>query len=434
MDQLTLIDFARAKKIIPEIRSVAGRENISPEFIVRGLASGRLVVPYNLLRRNKTPAKNFKICAIGSGTRTKVNANIGTSPECLSVQKEMEKLNAAIDAGTDTVMDLSTGGNLRNILEKILKHSNVPVGTVPIYQAVCEVTKKGKEIFNLEPERLFSVIEEHASLGVDFITVHCGVTRKSVNSLLKKKRICGVVSRGGAFLTEWIIKNEKENPLYSDYERLLDIAHRYDVTLSLGDGMRPGSIADANDEAQISELKALSELVKLARKRNVGVMVEGPGHMPLDKIKEHINLEKHLTDGAPFYVLGPVTCDVAVGYDHITSAIGGAVAAASGADFLCYVTPSEHIHLPDVSDVKEGVIAARIAAHSGDIAKGIPGAFEWDRKFSKYRFNLDWFHQERTSIDPEKFKQQRRKFSPVQKDVCTMCGHFCSMKKISGVL
>jgi len=412
------------------IQKVAESENLPVRFIEEGLDKGTIVIPLNIQKHNND---KIKPVGIGKGLKTKVNANIGTSPEQVSIEKELEKLRIAIKAGTDTVMDLSTGGDIKKIRREILKNSIVPVGTVPIYQAICETLSKKKTISEMEEEHLFSVIEEQCADGIDFITVHCGVTKKTVNILKKLNRICGVVSRGGAFLVEWIIKTNKENPLYEKFDRLLDIAKKYNVTLSLGDGLRPGAIADACDNVQIGELLVLSELVFEARKKNVQVMVEGPGHMPIDKIAQHVKFQKKVTKDAPFYVLGPLVTDIAPGYDHITSAIGGAIASASGVDFLCYVTPSEHLHLPSVEDVYLGVISARIAAHAGDLAKGIKGAKQLDEKFSRMRKNLNWLMQEKLSIDPEKFRKEREKYKLKNKNVCTMCGEYCAMREMNKV-
>jgi len=425
---MTQVEFARQNKITDEMKTVARDEGVPVDFIQRGLIDGTIVIPKNNTR-TRTSGENFKVVGIGKGLRTKVNANIGTSPDSISIEKELRKLDIAIKAGSDTVMDLSTGGQLFKILKTIISNSTIPVGTVPIYQAVCETVTKGKSIEDMEPEVLFSVIEQQCAEGVDFITVHCGVTEKNVKILKSSNRICGIVSRGGAFLSKWILSREEENPLYKDFDRLLDIAYKYDVALSLGDGLRPGAIADANDMAQIGELSVLGELVNRSRQRQVQVMVEGPGHMQIDKISDHVMLQKKLTSGAPFYLLGPLVTDIAPGFDHITSAIGGAIAAASGADFLCYVTPAEHLHLPDEEDVHQGVIASRIAGHSGDIVKGVRGAKEWDREFSIARGSLDWEKQKMLAIDGEKFKKEREKNRPSDEQVCTMCGQYCAMRQ-----
>ncbi|MDI6641254.1 MAG: phosphomethylpyrimidine synthase ThiC [Elusimicrobiota bacterium] len=440
---MTQIESAKQEKISDELKKVAEQENVSIEYLIENVAKGTIVIPKNRLRRTTSDTlseqgkavqvRDIRICGIGKGLRTKVNANIGSSPDCISIEKELEKLEVAISLGADTVMDLSVGGDIKKIRREIIKNSTVPVGSVPIYQVACEITSQGKDISQMDPEHIFSVIEEHAEDKIDFITVHCGVTRKTVEILKNTKRICGVVSRGGAFLVKWIIANDKENPLYEQFDRLLDIAYKYDLTLSLGDGLRPGAIADASDDAQIGELKTIAKLVSAARAKNVQVIVEGPGHMPINQIAEHVKLQKDITDEAPFYVLGPIVTDIAPGYDHITSAIGGAVAAASGVDFLCYVTPSEHLHLPDVEDVRLGVIASRIAAHAGDIAKNIPEAKNRDKEFSQMRKSLDWEAQQKLALDKEKFSQERRKYIPSDENVCTMCGEFCAMRESSKV-
>ncbi|MBU0952743.1 MAG: phosphomethylpyrimidine synthase ThiC [Elusimicrobia bacterium] len=428
---MTLIDLAKSNTAVQDIKEIAKKENVSIKHITDGLIAGSIVITKNNTRK---PSALFKLCAIGIGLKTKVNANIGTSPDCIDFDKELEKLEVAIKAKADTVMDLSTGGNLSKIRQQIIKYSTIPVGTVPIYQAACETILRKKSVSQMPAEQLFSVIEEQVADGVDFITVHCGITKKTVEILNKQKRICGVVSRGGAFLVEWITVTGKENPLYEYFDRLLDIAYKYDVTLSLGDGLRPGATADADDDAQIGELTVLGELVKEARKRNVQTIVEGPGHMPINHIASHIKLQKQLAYNAPYYVLGPLVTDVAPGYDHITGAIGGAIASAAGADYLCYVTPAEHIHLPDAKDVHDGVIASRIAAHAGDIAKGIRGAKEWDNEFSKMRKDLDWARQEKNALDPDKFRSERKKSKAHDKDTCTMCGSFCAMREMNKAL
>lgn len=409
------------------INRVARAENVSAGHIVHGLKDGSIVISLNIHRK----PKNFFPLAIGKGLKTKVNANIGTSPDFVSMEKEREKLAAAISSGADAVMDLSTGGNLDKVRRMILNESTVSVGTVPIYQAICETVKSKKEVRQLEGEHLFAVIEKQAADGVDFMTLHCGVTKKNV--ALAKKRLTGIVSRGGAFLARWIIENDRENPLYENYDRLLELLKRYNVTISLGDGLRPGCLKDANDAAQLSELQTLGELVVRARKKGVSVMVEGPGHMPLDKIVEHVKTAKKIIKGAPYYLLGPLVTDIAAGYDHITGAIGGAIAATAGADFLCYVTPSEHLSLPDIDDVKNGVIALRIAAHAADISKGLKGARDADDKISYYRKKLDWEKQKKYALDPTKFDNVReKKLSKLSRldSVCSMCGSFCAMKQL----
>jgi phosphomethylpyrimidine synthase len=423
---MTQLEWAKEKKITSETRTVAANEGLTPEYIRSCIAEGTVVIPINVKRRKY---KKLRIIGIGKGLRTKVNANIGSSPDRVSIVEEKDKLDAAVEAGADSVMDLSTGGDIEKIRRTILQHSVLPIGTVPIYQAACETVRKGNKIGKMNVDAIFRIIEQQAKEGVDFMTVHCGVTQRIVETLRRSGRITGIVSRGGVFLAQWIMDNNKENPLYEQFDRLLDIAYKYDVTLSLGDGFRPGCLADATDEVQIAELSVLGELSKRARERNVQLMIEGPGHVPLNQIETNVLLEKSLCRGAPFYVLGPLVTDIAPGYDHIVCAIGAAVAAASGADFLCYVTPAEHLHLPDVDDVTEGVIATRIAAHAGDVAKGIKGALNWDIQISKARKSLNWKRQERLSINPKKFREERRKSKPKDARVCTMCGEFCAMRQ-----
>lgn len=424
---MVLIEKLKLGEIPQEIKDIANYEDLPVEDIIENVKSGKIVIPQNKTKKIK------KKCGIGKNLSTKVNVNIGTSPDCVSLELELRKLEIAIKFNTDTIMDLSIGGDIKKIRREIIKNSTVPVGTVPIYEVVCEAAKRGKEIQKIEPEQIFSTIEEHCADGVDFITVHCGVTKENVEIAKRIKRLCGIVSRGGTFHAQWIISNDKENPLYEHFDRLLDIAYKYDVTLSLGDGLRPGSIFDACDEAQIAELKTNAELVKLAREKGVQVIVEGPGHMPIDKIQEHIKLMKELTDEAPFYLLGPLVTDISAGFDHITSAIGACVAASSGADFICYVTPSEHISLPEVEDVYLGLIAAKIAAHAADISKGIKKAKALDYEFSTARKKLDWEKQLELSIDKSLFKKMRERVLPSNREVCTMCGKYCAMR-ISNIL
>ena len=425
---MTQILEARRGNFTPEMEAVARAEGVSLDHILEGVAKGAIVITRNSRHTSIAPL------GIGRGLRTKINANIGTSRDRMSIDGEIEKLKAAVASGADAVMDLSTGGPIVEIRTEILKHSTVAIGTVPIYQAAVETVERGRSIVQMDPELLFRVIEEQAEEGVDFVTVHCGVTLTSVDRLKRQGRLMDVVSRGGAFHLEWIIHNEEENPLYKQYDRLIEIAKKYDMTLSLGDGMRPGSLADATDRAQIEELITLGELRDIAVDAGVQVMIEGPGHVPIDQVETNIKIQKELCKGAPFYVLGPLVTDVAPGYDHITSAIGGAIAGAAGADFLCYVTPSEHLRLPDLEDVREGVIASRIAAHAADIAKGVKGAIEWDREMSRRRKSLDWNGQIELSINPDKARKLRESSLPKESDVCTMCGEFCSMKGVSAYL
>lgn len=420
---MTLIEQIKNNQIIEDIKNVAAAEKVSEDFIRQGILAGTIVIPKNIKR------KINKIFGTGRGLRTKVNANIGTSPDRISMEEEAKKLEICIKAGADAVMDLSIGGNLAEIRKMILDNSPVPIGTVPIYQVACETKAKGKSITQMEADHMFDVIEEQAQQGVDFMTVHCGINFETVNILERQKRLVGVVSRGGSFLVKWINANKKENPLYEDFDRLLAIAAEYDVTLSLGDGFRPGGIADSSDGAQLAELNVLGDLVLRARKAGVQVIIEGPGHMPLDQIQGHVQIAKRLGHDAPLYLLGPLVTDVAAGYDHITSAIGGAIAASAGVDFLCYVTPAEHLRLPDEKDVYEGIMASRIAAHAADIVKGVAGAKEWDNEMSKWRKERNWKKQQELSLDPEKFKAERSKLLPKEEDVCTMCGQFCAMKE-----
>jgi phosphomethylpyrimidine synthase len=417
---MTQLEIARKGDISPQMAAVAQAEGLEAEFIRQGVANGTIVVPANIKHANLAP------CGIGAGLRTKVNANIGTSSDFGNVNTELEKLCVAVEAGADTVMDLSTGGDIPAIRRVIIAVSSRPIGTVPIYQAGIEAIEKHGAIVKMTVDDIFGAIEENARDGVDFITVHCGVTQAAIARLKQQGRVTDVVSRGGAFMVGWMLHNDCENPLYEHYDRLLDIAREYDVTLSLGDGMRPGSLADATDRTQIEELLTLGELVQRAQEAGVQVMVEGPGHIPLDQIETNVRLQKAVCQGAPFYVLGPLVTDIAAGYDHITSAIGGAIAAVAGADFLCYVTPSEHLAIPDVDDVREGVIASRIAAHAADIVKGVKGAAERDRQMALARKCLDWDAQARLSLDPERFRRVHRERASTGA-ACSMCGQYCAM-------
>ncbi|MCX7912004.1 MAG: phosphomethylpyrimidine synthase ThiC [Dehalococcoidales bacterium] len=424
---MTQLEIARRGDISPQMVAVASAEGTDAEVIRERLARGTVVIPQNVGHADIVP------CGIGEGLATKVNANIGTSSDYGSIETELEKLRVAIAAGADTVMDLSTGGDIGAIRRAILAASKRPVGTVPIYQAAVSAIEKYGAIVKMDVEDIFAAIEENARDGVDFVTVHCGVTQSAIARLKKQGRTTDIVSRGGAFTIAWMLHHEKENPLYEYYDRLLDIARHYDVTLSLGDGMRPGSLADATDRPQIEELLTLGELVERARDAGVQVMVEGPGHIPLDQIETNMRLQKSICRGAPFYVLGPLVTDIAAGYDHITSAIGGAIAAMHGADFLCYVTPSEHLGIPDAGDVREGVIAARIAAHAADIVKGVRGARERDRQMSLARKRLDWEKQAELSLDPEKFREVRSRRTS-SSPACSMCGKYCAMELVSKYL
>ena len=425
----TLMEHAKAGDELSEFREVAEYEGVDVEKVMEGVAKGTIVIVKNCRR-----PRPIRSVGIGEGLSVKVNANIGTSEDMADINFELEKLHAAVDAGADTVMDLSTGGDLKAVREAIIKESPIPVGTVPIYETTVMFRTNGVPIIKMTADDILKTIEEQAKQGVDFMTVHAGLTAKTVEMILEGRRVMNVVSRGGAFLFQWIKFNQKENPLYEHFDRLLEIAHEYDITLSLGDGMRPGAVVDATDRPQIEELITLSELVDRAREAGVQAMVEGPGHVPIDQIEVNIKIQKELCNGAPFYVLGPVVTDIAPGYDHITSAIGGALAAYYGADFLCYVTRTEHLSLPDVSAVREGVIVTRIAAHAADLARRLPKALEWDRKMSEARFALDWETQFKLAIDPERAKKIRAALPPSDSDVCTMCGEYCALKMIREAL
>jgi len=415
---------AQGGVITKEMAIVAREEEVSSEWLREDIASGRIVIPAN---RNH---KGLHPIGIGEGLRIKVNTNLGTSSDHIDLEEELKKLKVSIQAGTDTVMDLSTGGDLEAIRREILKSASIPLGTVPIYQAAVEAARRKKALANMMAEGLFEVIERQAEDGVDFMTVHCGVTRSPLERLRRDHRLMGVVSRGGSLLIEWMIYTDKENPLYEQFDRLLEIAKKYDVTLSLGDGLRPGCLADATDRPQVEETIILGELTERAWAEGVQVMIEGPGHVPLDQIEANVLLEKRLCKGAPFYVLGPLVTDITPGYDHIACAIGGAIAGKAGADFLCYVTPSEHLRLPSIDDVKEGVIATRIAAHAADLARGNKRAFQMDLEMSKARKEFDWEKQIELSIDPVKAKLYHEGGKSTEKDRCTMCGEFCAIKKV----
>jgi len=424
---VTQLELAREGTLSKAIRFVAQKEGIDPKTVCEMVADGSVVIPANINHKRLEP------CGIGKALRTKVNANIGTSSDYGDVNTEMEKLQAAASARADTVMDLSTGGDINAIRRAIIASTSLPLGTVPLYQAGIEAIEKWGAIVSMPVDHLFAVIEEQAEDGVDFMTVHCGVTQKAVNRLRQSPRVTDVVSRGGAFVIGWMLHNEQENPLYEHYDRLLDIARRHDVTLSLGDGLRPGSLADASDRPQIEELLTIGELVEQSRAAGVQVMVEGPGHVPLDQIAANVQLEKLVCKGAPFYVLGPLVTDIGAGYDHITAAIGGAIAAAYGADYLCYVTPSEHLSLPEPDDVREGVLATRLAAHAGDIVKGVKGALDWDLKMSLARKNLDWQEQIKLALDPGRAGKARTQHD-TSGSGCSMCGQYCAMELVAQYL
>jgi phosphomethylpyrimidine synthase len=425
---MTQLEYAKNNTLTPLMRKIAHQESLHPKLILNRIKEGKIVIPANKTHRIRKP------CGIGLGLRTKVNANIGTSTDKSQIEDELRKLEVALKYNTDTVMDLSVGGDLKKIRKEIIKHSPVPVGTVPIYEVAVNTQKNRRDFLQFTVDDILSVLEQQARDGVDFFTIHAGVNQKSLQVLKKSKRMLGIVSRGGAILASWMVRWRKENPFYEFFDQVLDIAYRYDITLSLGDGLRPGSILDATDKAQIAELEILGDLALKARKNNVQVMIEGPGHVPLDQIKKNIILEKKICRQAPFYVLGPLVTDIAAGYDHISASIGGALAAGFGADFLCYVTASEHLRHPSIEDVKEGVIAARIAAHAADIVKGLKKAIEWDRDMSAARKKRDWKKQIALSIDPDKARQYRISSKPHLLDVCTMCGRYCSIKMMEECL
>ncbi|MCX6554679.1 MAG: phosphomethylpyrimidine synthase ThiC [Candidatus Aminicenantes bacterium] len=418
---MTQLENAKKGIITAEMKAVAAKETLENEKLLEAIAGGTAVIPAN---RNH---KNLRPIGIGRGLKTKINANIGTSGDFAELDDEVEKLRMVLDCGCDTVMDLSTGGDITAIRRALLAQSTIPFGNVPVYEMMVDVPRQGKTFVSLEAPRMFDYIRRQAEDGVDFMTIHAGLTLKAIEKLKKKPRVAGIVSRGGSLLTGWMLHNHKENPFFEHFDQLLAIAREFDVTLSLGDGLRPGALADGSDWAQLEELLTLGELVQQAHRAGVQVMVEGPGHLPLQQIEMNIRLQKEVCAGAPFYVLGPVVTDVAPGYDHLTAAIGSAVAGAAGADFLCYVTPAEHLGLPDAQDVREGIMASRIAAHVADIAKGLDGALDWDRRMAAARCGLDWAEQEKLCIDPQKFRQIRERRGS-QTDACSMCGEFCVYK------
>ena len=423
----TRIELAREGIITDEIKHVALDEGIEPERLSQDVAEG-----FTVIARNAN--HDIKPIGIGRGLKTKINANIGTSRDRISLDEEMQKLDVLMKYGADAVMDLSTGGPIKDIRKLLLRKSSISVGTVPIYEAVAKTAEEKGSIAKMSVDDLFNIIESHAEEGVDFVTVHSGLTRKTIDILKEDGRILDIVSRGGAFLVEWMIYNDQENPLYEHYDRLLEMSKKYDLTLSLGDAARPGCLADATDRTQIDELTTLGELRDRAVKEGVQVIIEGPGHVPLNQVELNIKMQKAICKGAPFYVLGPLVTDIAMGYDHISAAIGGAIAGAAGADFLCYVTPSEHIRLPNIEDVKEGVIASKIAAHAADIAKGVNGAMDIDIEMAKRRKALDWNGQIELSLNPERVKQWRSEVPPTESQVCSMCGEFCAIKTVEEAL
>lgn len=425
MDYTTQMDAARKGIATKEMKTVATKENMDIEQLMKLVAKGKVVIPAN---KNHM---NLNAEGVGKGLKTKINVNLGISKDCNDIEEELKKVRLAIDMKAEAVMDLSCFGKTQEFRKKIVDMYPGMIGTVPMYDAVGFYDK---ELKDLTAEDLLNVVEAHAKDGVDFMTIHAGINRETANIFKRNPRLTNLVSRGGTLLFAWMQLNGKENPFYEHFDKVLDICEKYDVTISLGDACRPGSISDSTDPSQIKELMTLGELAKKAWNRNVQVMIEGPGHMALNEIQTNMMLEKKLCYDAPFYVLGPIVTDVAPGYDHITSAIGGAIAASSGADFLCYVTPAEHLRLPDLDDVKEGIIATKIAAHAADIAKGIKGARKWDNEMSEARRNLDWDKMFDIAIDPEKAKRYRESSKPEDEKTCTMCGKMCAVRNMNKIM
>ncbi|MBF0259831.1 MAG: phosphomethylpyrimidine synthase ThiC [Desulfamplus sp.] len=421
----TQMDAARKGIVTPQMAVVAEKERMETEKLCHLIAAGKVVIPANINHKSLDPE------GIGEGLRTKINVNLGVSKDCPSVDAELDKVKSAIDLKVEAIMDLSSYGKTQDFRTKLIEISPSMIGTVPVYDAIGYFDKDLKEI---TPEEFLEVVKVHGEDGVDFITIHAGLNKETVQVFKRNPRTTNIVSRGGALTYLWMELNNKENPFFEFYDDLLTICEKYDITLSLGDACRPGSIADATDASQVKELMVLGELTKRAWQRNVQVMIEGPGHMAINEIQANMLLEKKLCHGAPFYVLGPIVTDVAPGYDHITSAIGGAIAAANGADFLCYVTPAEHLRLPTEEDMREGIMASKIAAHAADIAKGVPGALEWDLKMSRARQSLDWESMFNLAIDEKKARKYRSDSKPEHEDSCTMCGKMCSMRNMNRIM
>lgn len=419
------MDAARRGIVTKEMETVAREENISIESLMEELAKGTVIIPANKNHRCLKPR------GIGFSLRTKINVNLGTSRDCLDMQCEMAKVENAVKMGADAIMDLSSFGDTKVFRRKLTKECPATLGTVPIYDAIVYYNKPLKEITAKE---WIDVVRMHAEDGVDFMTIHCGINRNTAKRFKEAKRLTNIVSRGGSLIFSWMELTGNENPFYEYYDEILDICREYDVTMSLGDACRPGSIADSGDISQIEELVTLGELTKRAWEKDVQVMIEGPGHMPLNEIEANMKIQRTICKGAPFYVLGPIVTDVAPGYDHITSAIGGAIAATHGASFLCYVTPAEHLRLPNLDDMKEGIIASKIAAHAADIAKGLKGAKDWDNEMSTARKDLDWERMFSLAIDEEKPRRYRTESTPEHHDTCTMCGKMCAVRNMNKVL
>lgn len=425
MDYTTQMDAARKGIITPEMEIAAAKEDMNIDELVELMAKGQAIIPANKRHTALSPS------AIGAKLKTKINVNLGISRDCKDMDMEIEKVNSAVKMGAESIMDLSSYGDTRTFRRRLTQECPAIIGTVPIYDAVVYYHKPLKEITSQE---WLDIVKMHADDGVDFMTIHCGINRETAGKFKRNKRLTNIVSRGGSIIFAWMEMTGEENPFYEHYDEILDICREYDITMSLGDACRPGCLKDASDISQIEELITLGELTKRAWAKDVQVMIEGPGHMPMDQIAANMKIQETICQGAPFYVLGPLVTDVAPGYDHITSAIGGAIAAANGASFLCYVTPAEHLRLPNLEDVKEGIIASRIAAHAADVAKGIKGAIEWDHKMSDARKRLDWEEMFSLSMDPEKARRYRAEAKPEKEDTCSMCGNFCAVKNMNRIL
>ena len=425
MSYTTQMNAARQGIITDEIRTVAEKEGIAPEKLMEYVAAGTAIIPCNKNHKAISPA------GVGSMLKTKINVNLGTSRDCKDLNMELEKVQSAVDMGAEAIMDLSSCGDTQKFRRLLTEKCPAMIGTVPIYDAVVYYHKP---LIQITTDEWIDIVKMHAQDGVDFMTIHCGINKETAVKFKRNKRLMNIVSRGGSIIFAWMEMTGNENPFYERFDEILDICQQYDVTLSLGDACRPGCIMDATDAPQIEELITLGELTKRAWEKDVQVMIEGPGHMPLNQIAANMEIEKTLCHGAPFYVLGPLVTDIAPGYDHITAAIGGAVAAMNGAAFLCYVTPAEHLRLPDLDDVKEGIIASKIAAHAADIAKGLPGATDWDLQMDKARKVLDWEKMFDVAIDPEKARRYRESSRPEKEDTCSMCGNFCAVKNMNRIL
>ncbi|MDI9240896.1 phosphomethylpyrimidine synthase ThiC [Fusibacillus kribbianus] len=425
MEYTTQMDAARRGIVTKEMEIVAKKEQMELSELMKLMAEGKIIIPANKLHTCIEPN------GIGSMLKTKINVNLGTSRDCVDLNKELEKVNDAVKMGAEAIMDLSSFGKTQEFRRKLTHECPAIIGTVPIYDAVVYYHKPLKEITT---EEWLDIVRMHAEDGVDFMTIHCGINKNTAGRFKENKRLTNIVSRGGSIIFAWMEMTGKENPYFEHFDEILDICQKYDITLSLGDACRPGCIADASDISQIEELITLGELTRRAWEKNVQVMIEGPGHMPLDQIEANMRIQKTICKGAPFYVLGPLVTDIAPGYDHITAAIGGAIAATYGAAFLCYVTPAEHLRLPDVDDVKEGIIASKIAAHAADIAKGVKGAADWDYAMSTARKKLDWEAMFDLAIDPEKARRYRASAKPEKEDTCSMCGNFCAVKNMNRIL